>query len=135
MTSIRTGLDSLRASLSFDLGCVLKSKTQKMLQTIRGMRSGRKVVSDCWMKMAITPRNPNTTPIPFASGTAADWSILLVNIVATAICGVYIAVYFFSQTTEDWPPFDQHTAQGVLNCDIKSHRIADEGVPVGLPER
>ena len=55
MTSIRTGLDSLRASLSFDLGCALKSKTQKMLQTIRGgMRSGRKVVRDCWMKMAIS---------------------------------------------------------------------------------
>ena len=97
MTSMRTGLDSLRASSSFVLGCVLKSKAQKMVHTIRGMRSGRKVVSDCWIKMAITPRNPNTIPIPFASGTAADWSILLVSINGQTICGVYIAVYFFPQ--------------------------------------
>ena len=47
ITSIRTGLISLRAASSFDLGWVLKSKTQKMLQTIRGIKSGRKIVRDC----------------------------------------------------------------------------------------
>ncbi|MEG3601396.1 MAG: hypothetical protein VX356_04070, partial [Candidatus Thermoplasmatota archaeon] len=86
---------SWREASSFDLGWVLKSRTQKIVQTSGGIRSGRKVVSDCWMKMAITPRNPNTIPSPFASGTAAVWSILLGSIIFKRHCGVYIAVYFF----------------------------------------
>jgi hypothetical protein len=73
----------------------LYRRTQKIVQTVGGRRSGRKTARDCCMKMATTPINPNTNPIPLARGRAPAESIFSGDIRNTTNYEVYMSVYFF----------------------------------------
>ena len=78
----------------------------------------------CWIRMQSRPSKHNTHSVHKQHG--GNWSVLLVSILDKRFaehCCVFFRRIVLCLT---------HTGQGVLNCDIKSHRIADEGVPVGL---
>ena len=71
---------------------------QKIKHTVGGISKGRNTVSDCWIKKAITPMNPRINPMALASGRAPFSSFWFCNIMSIGPEGVYMAVYFFSNT-------------------------------------